>query len=156
MYTHIPRGPTDLILIYKTHNVCSTYSFSNVMFMLNISHTMQHVVGCPTWEDSHPNRCRVSKWEHGHLNRCSVSKMRTWFSNSMFHLFPKMEHGLTNRCWISNMGTCFAKSMLDFQKWEHGFQNRCWMSTHTLGSNNGFKQWVQTMGSNRMRCTSLE
>ena len=84
------------------------------------------------------------QWEHGYSNRCSVSKMRTWLSKSMFVLFPQN-------------GTWFDKSMLDFQhwnkicqvdvgfpKWEHGFPNRCWMSIHTLGSNNGFKQWVQT------------
>ena len=116
---------------------------------------MQHVVGCPTWEHSHPNRCWVSKWGHGYLNRCSVSKMGTWFSKSMFDL--------------SRNETLCSKSMLDFPhgnmicqvdvrfpKWEHGCPNRCWMSIHTLGSNNGFKQWVQTMGSNMMRCTSLE
>ena len=104
IYIYIPRGTTDLILISKTHNLYSTYLFINVTFMLTIIHDMQHIVGCPTWEHSHPNRCWVSKWEHGCLNRCSVSKMGTWLSKSMFDL-SKMEHGFPNRCWISHMGT---------------------------------------------------
>ena len=139
----MPRGPTDLISKSKTHTLCSTYLFVYVNRMLIISHNMQHVVGCPTWEHSHPDRCWVSKWEHEYLYRCSVSKMGTWLSKSMFD--------------FSQNGTCFAKSMLDFPhgnmicqvdvgflKWEHGCPKRCWMSIHTLGSNNGFKQWVQT------------
>ena len=142
MYT--PRGPTDLILRSKTHKLCSTYLFITVMLRSIISHKMQHVVGCPTWEHSHPNRCWVSKWEHGYSNRCSVSKMGTWLSKSTFYL-------------IFQNGTWFSTSMLDFPhgnmicqvdvgfpKWERGVPNRCWMSIHTLGSNNGFKQWVQT------------
>ena len=104
IHTYIPRGPTDLILRSKTLDICPTYVFINVTVMLITSHNMQHVVGCPTWEDSHPNRCRVSKWEHGYLNRCSVAKMRTWLSKSMFD-FSKMEHGFTIRCWISHMRT---------------------------------------------------
>ena len=114
---YIPKGPTDLMLRSKAHNLCSTYSFINVIFMLNISHYMQHVVGCPTWEHSHPNRCWVSKWEHGYLNRFSVSKMGTWLSKSMFDFptwnmvfqidvgFPTWENDLPSRCWISKMGT---------------------------------------------------
>ena len=86
IYIH-PEVPPDFILISETHNLCSTYIFVNVICMLNISHDMQHVVGCPTWEHSHPNRCWVSKWERGYLNRCSVSKMGTWLSKSMFEFF---------------------------------------------------------------------
>ena len=114
--------------------------------MINIIHTMQHVVECPTWEHSHPNRCWVSKWEHGYLNRCSFSKMGTWLSKSMFN-FSKMEHGFPNRCWISHMGTWFAKSMLDFQNGNMVFQT-------DVGCQ--FTHWVQTMVSNMMRCTNLE
>ena len=103
---------------------------------------MQHVVGCPTWEYSHPNRCRVS--------------MGTWIFKSMFG-FQNAYMAFQIDVCSSPKGTWFDKSMLDFQhgnmicqvdvgfpKWEHGFPNRCWMSIHTLGSNNGFKQWVQT------------
>ena len=107
--------------------------------MLTIIHNMQHVVGCPTWEHSHPNRCWMSKWEHGYLNRCSVSKMGTWLSKSMFNLFPKMEHGFQNRCLISHMGTWIAKSMLDFENGNMVFQ---------IDVGCQFTHWVQTMGSN--------
>ena len=44
--------------------------------------------------------------------------------------FPKWEHDLPSRCWISQMGRWLSKSMLD------------------VNSHIGFKQWVQTMGSN--------
>ena len=36
IYIYIPRGPTDLILRSKTHNLCSMYLFINVTFMLTI------------------------------------------------------------------------------------------------------------------------
>ena len=52
IYTYIPRGPTDLKIQSETYSLCSTYLSINVTFCVdvcvNISHSMQHVVGCPT------------------------------------------------------------------------------------------------------------
>ena len=83
-------------------------------------------------------------------------QMGTWISKSMFG-FQNGYMAFQMIFDFSLNGTWFSKSMLDsphgnmicqvdvgFPKWEHGYPNRCWMSIHTLGSNNGFKQWVQT------------
>ena len=65
IYIYIPRGPTEMMFRSKARNSCSTYVIIIVTVMLTISHNMQHAAGCPTWGQSHPNRCWVSKWEHG-------------------------------------------------------------------------------------------
>ena len=109
--------------------------------MLNINHNMQHVVGCPTWEHWHPNRCWVQKgtWIYnlmfGVQNGYMTFQIDVWFSN--------MEHGFPNRCLIPHMGTLFAKSMMDFQNGNMILQIdvgcKFMHRVQTMGSNNGFK-----------------
>ena len=83
-------------------------------------------------------------------------QMGTWIFKSMFG-FQNGYMAFQIDVWFFQNGIWLSKSMLDFPhgsmicqvdvgfpKWEHGFPNRCWMSIHTLGSNNGFKHWVQT------------
>ena len=67
IYIYIPRGPTDLILRFKTHNSCSTHLFSNVTFMLNINHNMQHVVDVLHGK-IHIRIDVGCQWGHGYLN----------------------------------------------------------------------------------------